>query len=462
MWAITAGLFFTITEILHLFFFLASAAYPWLIIFGTGQVSALVIFIGIWRWLKGRFFNVIPSASFAYDFDEGPWLHWRGDPRSTMTINWFTKETVPGVLEWGKTRAELKKVETSVAKMHRIELENLDPGTKYHYRLIGFSKDSSFHEFTTAPDNAIEFNFGVIGDTQNGGGASQPDWAYPALLKSIATADPAFIVHTGDITDQGNDLRSWHEIFSASPQLLASKPLHVAPGNHDTGTNKIGDETARKYPDEGANFDYFLGYKYHTPQGEDEITPFRGRYYSFTYGHCFFLFIDTQNSKMAEPSNPQWSYIERVLAGVPAGHWKIAVMHRDLIGIKKTADGTYRLKHDKFASYILPLLDKHAVDVVFQGHAHVYCNIAWKIEDDPSVIKLPGSKGNSVHFFTSGGGGNELRKGKPVTSDVTTIPGFKRWENSSHYLLVGIRDNQMVVEARYPDGSLLDHVVFKK
>jgi len=412
-------------------------------------------------WLYRRIFNVVPSASFAHAFDEGPWLSFRGDPRTSVVVNWFTRDMTGSRVEHGPRGGALGIVAGSPGHAHHVLLDKLEPGTAYSYRVLDFSKDGAFHEFTTAPATPGPFRFAVIGDTQNGGGKSPERWAYPPLLQAIAKSRPAFIAHAGDATDQGNDLVSWHEFLDASPRILASTPLHVAAGNHDTGTHDLTDPSQKKYPDEGANYDYFFDYPYGTPRDEDEITAMRGRFYSFTYINCLFVFVDTQTNRLANPRNPQWQWLHEVLGTAPAWAWKVVIMHRDSVSIKKRKDAsTYEMDYDKFAPYLLPIFLEHGVDVVFQGHVHEYFHMAYTHGITPPLpgINAKASKGRVIHFITSGGGGNVLRRNDPLLPSGCTIPGFTRRENSSHFLVVDIDGDAMSIEARYPDGALMESI----
>ena len=268
----------------------------------------------------------------------------------------------------------------------------------------------------------------------------------------------------GDFCDQGNDLNSWGVTLKHTSQLADHIPIHIAVGNHDTGTHYMKDPTVKKsYPDEGANFDYLLNYRYDTPADEDEITPFRGRYFSFPYGNCFILVLDTQQSKLADPSNPQWEYMERILAGVPKNIWKIAIYHRDLVAAEPLPEGGHRWKYDKFSKYFLPIFAKHGIDLVFQGHAHHYTHIDWTLSPDvpfypeqPSEIEAKKYEAEPIHLITTGGAGNHLRSNPPITPQDVSLPGFCLQEDSSHFMAVEVREHECIVTARRTDGTVLD------
>ncbi|MHA1370030.1 MAG: metallophosphoesterase [Promethearchaeota archaeon] len=415
------------------------------------------------RFLYRRFVDVVPSASFAHNFDEGPWLHWREDPKTTITINWFSKKESGSCVLFGEDENHLRMIKDGYfGKMHHVTVRGLTPGRTYCYSVPGFSKNGIFYKFQTAPDGSKPFNFVVIGDTQNGGGNGNENWGYYLISKALQSIDFDLLMHVGDVSDQGNDLKSWHQFFSNSP-YIAWCPIHIAVGNHDTGTVYLSDKSAKKYPDEGANFDFFFNYTYQVPATENEITPFKGRYYSFIYSNCLFIFLDTQNSKMAEPKNSQWEFLRRVLKNAPKRYWKVAFIHRPMIFLEKGKDGLVRYGYSRFADYILPIFLEERVDIVFQGHGHYYHHLIWPVEMNHRYsMALKHELDWKINFFTCGGAGNDYRRNPPILSQDLDLPGFIIQEDSTHYLLVSIKQSSCIIEARYPDNSKLDKYVVRK
>lgn len=402
------------------------------------------------RFLWKRFIHVIPTASQEiYRWNDGPWLHYIGDPRTSITINWITKEKTQTKIRFGSDPLSMNNIDGKFGKIHRITINNLSPNTQYFYEIIGFENDNQnnaekkkIRSFKTAPDKFKPFKFIVIGDTQNGGGFGDDSWAYPKLVQAFMKKDFDLVIHTGDATDQGNDLKSWHMYFQASLPFSVSKPMHIVAGNHDTGTNCLTDKTQKKLPDEGANYDYLLGYKYEDPENEKRITPFRDRYFSFDYSNCRFLFIDTQNSKMAEKNSTQWAWLEERLSTLPKGYWAIAILHRAPIELKRDTNNNYYLKHERFGSYVIPILLKYKVRLIISGHDHIF-----------QIMTLEGM--DPPYYIISGGAGNEFRKNDPIKSPDFTKLGIMYREDSSHYLLIEVKENEIFIEPFYSDNSLV-------
>ncbi|MBD3185716.1 hypothetical protein GF325_02715 [Candidatus Bathyarchaeota archaeon] len=427
--------------------------------FGIDFSIALGALLALYRVASKRFINVTPSFKLAHEFSEGPWLHHDGDPRTSITINWFSPNPSPEHVEIINTRSGISKLVTdkSIRKMHHVQIDNLEPGTIYTYKIT--NKDTMSDQelkFRTAASNFESFAFGVVGDSQNCGGAGVSDWGYRPIIQSLQAESISLLFHVGDATDQGNDLRSWHEFLETSRAVISSIPLHVAAGNHDTGTRYMKDPSARKaYPDEGANFDYVFGYPYADQDREKDITPFKNRYYLVEYPGVIFLMLDTQNSKMAHPSNSQWDWMKKVLARIPDAWWKFVFVHRDLVRIRMNDAGDRYYVLDKFAKFILPILTKFKVDAIFQGHAHHYASFSWQpAGNEQNNDKTNAEAGKSLEFITCGGAGKHLREHTGIDASTVDLPGFHYQSNSSHFIVVQVNQSRCIVQAKLPDGTI--------
>jgi UDP-2,3-diacylglucosamine pyrophosphatase LpxH len=440
------GIILTFMSLLYLILFQFNSSLTWISFLPYAILLIFTLFGLLYLFAARRFFHVPPSASFAFPWDCGPWLHIHGNPETSITINWVTAIPCPTNVEYWKkgTSPDKKTVIDGVSgKMHRISLNSLESNTEYEYCLLNFAHNPGPHSFRTAESPKSSLSFVVIGDTQNGGGDQIEGWGLLPLVENISSKSPDLLVSVGDFCDQGNDLKSWKVTFQALEKLSDRIPFHVAVGNHDTGTNYLQDKSIKKYPDDGANFDYFFGYQYETPPEEDQITSFRGRYYSLEYSNVLFLFIDTQNSTMAEPLNPQWDWICNKLKIVDKSKWTIMIFHRDLVDIKKQQDGTYTYKYDKFAQYLLPIFAEYKVDLIIQGHNHIFQLMNY-MENQISLC-----------LITSGGAGNEFRRNSPLTNEKVKLSGYVLQEDSTHYLWVELDETVARIEARYSDDSVL-------
>lgn len=453
-----AGLFTGLSFVVALaswgIFSAVQVPFDWAVASIVAVAGGLAGFAGAWRWLDHRFFHVKPGAERWLATIDGPWLSLRGGPATSIVVNWFASTPHGGLVEaWPVDDANSRQTfGNGAGKVHHVVLAGLAPATPHAYRIVEGPLAGKGGTFTTPGplDEFTPFTLAAIGDTQNGGGRSRPTWAYPRVVESLARDRPGIIVHAGDATDQGNDIASWHEFLTASLPVAGSTPVMIAVGNHDTGTNMLNDPGARKRPDEGANFDYLIGHAYGAPPDEDEITPFRGRFHALRFHGCTIAFVDTQNSKLADPRSPQWAWLDETLAGPAA--WRIVVVHRPQLFIERdAATGSFKLGRSRFARYLLPIFEARGVDLVIQGHGHYYACIEHATGD-----------GKVITFITTGGAGNELREATPLLPGLAGVPGFKIQENSTHHVLARVDRDAIHVVARTPGGRVIDERVLSK
>jgi hypothetical protein len=181
--------------------------------------------------------------------------------------------------------------------------------------------------------------------------------------------NPAFHLHAGDISyaeDGGDGLltdsydpRVWDSWFAQSAPAAGSIPWQVAVGNH---------EMESWYPQNGyagqhARWDF--------PNGTSGPT-----YYSFTYGNVAVLSLDANDVSYEIPANfgytggAQVKWINTTLAAYradPSIDFIVAYFHHCAYSTCTShgSEGGAR-------QYFVPLFDKYSVDLVINGHNHIY------------------------------------------------------------------------------------------
>jgi acid phosphatase type 7 len=93
----------------------------------------------------------------------GVHLSWREDPRTTMTVTWFTRGQTnvrPAVL-WGPHPEDLdryvpgesRQVFGVNAQAHEVTIQGLEPAQLFYYRAIGTTGESATYATRTAPEH---------------------------------------------------------------------------------------------------------------------------------------------------------------------------------------------------------------------------------------------------------------------------------------------------------------------
>lgn len=321
----------------------------------------------------------------------GRHLAYGADPKTRMAVSWQVPFAVRrpyiriGHKPWALSRridAEVRHLTTPELNGGRIaaaeqfyvhaSLERLQPGTTYYYGVghDGFDPADTRNlgtlgTFTTAPARAEAFTFTAFGDQ----GVS-----YHALGNDqlILGQNPAFHLHAGDIcyadpsgsgqSTDTYDARTWDQFLAQTETVSKTVPWMVTTGNHDMeawySPDGYGGQNARwTLPDNGPD-----------PVNQPGA-------YSFVHGNVGVVALDANDVSYEIPANfgisdgRQTRWLDRRLGELRARRHRL---RRGLLP-------PLRLLHHQRArpptagcATRVPLFEKHQVDLVINGHNHVY------------------------------------------------------------------------------------------
>ena len=235
---------------------------------------------------------------------------------------------------------------------HIINITGLEAGQKYCYRIGDASRNwwSDIGVIDTA-DNSTEFSFFHMTDPQSVTEKQYEDnWAVTLDTAFKNHSDAGFILTTGDHVDNGGDFVEWKRMFNTAVDSLMDTALMGASGNHE----ERGDNALVQ------NFVYS-----NLPE-QDTTT---GVYYSFDYNTAHVAVLnsnDLNDSNGLSDAQIQW-LTEDMNASKKA--WKFVAIHK-----APYSNGSHFDDEDvaairaQFAT-LMPELD---IDIVFQGHDHVF------------------------------------------------------------------------------------------
>lgn len=233
---------------------------------------------------------------------------------------------------------------------HYVKISGLQPNTKYCYRLGDADRGwwSEVGVIDTA-DNSDSFSFFHMTDPQSTTERQYEEVFAPAVEFAFKNHDADFIVNTGDFVDDGRSFIQWQRMFNSTDALMNTAVMGVA-GNHE---------------EKG---DYALDYYFNFPNApeQDKIT---GVYYSFDYNNAHFVVLNTNNLGEDEGLNAE--QIEWLKADMNASDadWKFVALHK-----APYSNGSHYDDDDVIAirAQLQSLMPELGIDVVFQGHDHVY------------------------------------------------------------------------------------------
>jgi hypothetical protein len=115
-------------------------------------------------------------------------------------------------------------------------------------------------------------------------------------------------------------------------------------------------------------------------------------WYSFTQGPVHFVSLSSEHP--SDPGSPQTSWLAADLASVDDAvtPWTIVLLHRPLLSACVDEEGDHVPGNARLAAWE-PLFRKHGVDLVIQGHQHLYERIHPNLNG--TVVALPQGPGNT-------------------------------------------------------------------
>ena len=336
----------------------------------------------------------------------------------SIRVGFETSVPAVAVVDFGEALPLDRKVETAQGTMHHATLEGLKPSTTYFYRVtattdLGEKITGPLLTFKTAPLPGEAFSFAVFGDSQRN----------RRLTGQVATRAfenrPSFLLHLGDVVDDGADKNQWmHDLFRPCQELFGRVAMMPAIGNHE-----------RNHP---------LYYRYfNLPEPEF--------HYKFSWGDADFFSIDS--NKPLVPGEGQLAWLEKELSASRA-RWKFCFHHHpcyssdsddygDTFNGKKSVYGTDSMLR------LASLYERHKVDMVLNGHVHAY----------ERTFPIRGNRvdESGVVYLTSGGFGGGLENFSPT-------PTFFKAANriDYHLVLFTLHGDKLELRAFDKDGQLFD------
>lgn len=366
-------------------------------------------------WFDMRLLMVVP-----------PYLQFA--TQDSMTVMWETSRESDSRIEYGRSFDALnqsKSVTTDDAHLHELTLSGLETQTQYFYRVVseddaGQSLASDVYTFQTAVHDDSAFSFAVIGDTQSG----------PSVVKKISelawAERPNFTVHAGDLVSTGSDKSHWTgHFFPNMTPFISRVPFYSVLGNHEQNAGYYYDYTSLPAPE----------YRY-----------------TFRYGNAQFFMLDT--NKKVGPDSEQYMWLEDEL-GASDAMWKFVVHHQpaytsdsnDYGDMFKSGKSTHG---DTNARQLVPLYEQYGVDIVFNGHIHLY-ERTWPIRENAVV------EDGGVIYITTGGGGGGLEAFSPTK----TWFGNKGWVGH-HFCYISINGSHLEFRAIDVDGRMFDFMTLEQ
>ena len=280
-----------------------------------------------------------------------------GDSETQKAFTWFTsimaEEPVVRISET-KSFDEVIEVPATAKELYggaqyQALATNLAPDTTYYYQ-VGDKATGIFSgtgKFVTAKDEGA-FSFINITDTQS---YTDGDAQVSAntLQKALDTVpDAAFVLHGGDVVDDGSNESMWTSLLNYSAQGLMNTTIAPAAGNHEATGNA------------------FINHFNLELNGNTT----GGTYYSFDYSNAHFVVLNTNEDSTQNLTDEQLEWLREDVTNARqnGADWIILNMHK---GPYTTATHLDDQDIKNMRRVIVPLIDELDIDLVLQGHDHI-------------------------------------------------------------------------------------------
>ncbi len=359
------------------------------------------------------------GESFNAEILKGPYI--RAITQSSAMIVWETDIESKSIVEYGTTEAlgeraesqsELKELGPDVndtasvvfANINSVQLTGLQPDTTYYYQVKSLKEPTEVYSFRTMPKPGGNFRFVVYGDNRGALFGEQENHKKVVAAILNISPQPLFVLNPGDlvfsgkmITTQGPDATikdEWQLFFDVIKPLASHSAYYPVFGNHDTDTSSEKTKV----------FSVFFPVFGNNPDAS---------YYSFDAGSLHFIVLNSEINY--SQGSAQYNWLKADLESIKSEtKFVIANIHKPPYTISATHSSDVNIR-----SELVPLLEEHRVDIMFNGHNHQYERtkmIKGGVEDTL----------NGTIYIVAGGGGAPLYDCK---SDIELTPEEQAFKN---------------------------------
>lgn len=247
---------------------------------------------------------------------------------------------------------------------HIVNVSGMEKGKTYLYRVGDasrgwWSETGSFR----IEDGSTETSFIHIGDPQSQSAQQYATFA-TLIKKAYEMYDSDFIVDTGDNVDHGDNFNQWQWFLDGADETLMNTVLMSAAGNHeDKGSYAID-----------KNFVYS-----NVPEQDVET----GIYFSFDYNNVHVAILNSNNLDSDKSLNDaQIRWLKNDMSASDAD-WKFVALHKAPYSNGSHYDDKDVIKIRDELSVLMPQL---GIDMVFQGHDHVYLRTDAMINNEVEAV----------------------------------------------------------------------------
>lgn len=315
------------------------------------------------------------------------------------------------------------------ATLHAAELRGLAPATRYCYEIRSGSEVlATSLSFQTAPAaSGAPISFFAFGDFGTG---SQAQLELRDQMRAVSS-DIDLWISTGDNAYGAGTFDQYeNNVFRVYGDLFHRIPFFPSAGNHDYRT------------DQGAPYlaNFFL------PENAWRAKD-KERYYSFDWGPVHFVALDTEEplSEISETARDDMQdWLAADLSGTQKP-WKIVFFHKP-----PYTSHPKRTPNLEARKLLIPVLERHGVQVVLTGHNHFYERFHPVREGQVTTMQ----EGGITYLTTGGGGAAVYSTGKN--------PLLAKGVKANHFLIGTVSECSVLFRAVGLNGREFDRFSYNR
>lgn len=333
----------------------------------------------------------------------------------------FTDFNGPNVTRIQGENRLYQTLDIGTIRVHKAMAAGLKPGTPYVYRVgDGHEHYSAQGTFKTTESEGDHTKFLYFADSQGSTEADFKLWGNTVRKAVGEHPDSEFIYQAGDMVDKGFNENQWNLWFREAQDAFLNTTLIGAIGNHEVMGTK-------------GNSDFLA----HFNQPGNGVPSLQGTNFSFDYKDAHFIVL---NSEYQYEEQKEW--LEQDLAK-STKKWKIAMFHRGPYGsIYDTVE-----VRDLWA----PVLEKYNVDLVLNGHDHMY--LRTHLMKDKQVS----TDGHGTTYVIAGSSGSKFYSLTPRDWQKVTDE-----EQTQMYASVEITGDELRMVTKTVSGRMVDEFILSK
>ena len=322
-------------------------------------------------------------------------------------------------------------------KSNEVSVTGLTANTEFVYRLGDGTSFGDVYSFKTH-DLTSGYSAILVGDPQIGsGGTLHGMEGWQNTVEQALTSFPgtSFILSAGDQVNTSTNEDEYAGFFS--PEELTSIPVIPAVGNHDNSSLYASHYNS---PNESTTYGT-------TSAGGD---------YWFTYGSTLYMVLNSNNSSAASHEAFMQEAINAAGTGIV---WKIVMFHHSIYSSASHSTDSY-ITDLRAALY--PVFDNLDIDVVLQGHDHVYTR-TFQMEGGVAQNTVESSVVNpngTLYITANSGSGSKYYNFKSADTAYAAV----RWQGyEPSYSNIAVTDSSFTITTyKSESGGVIDTYTITK